>query len=96
MRENDRETARQPRVKPEGIYKSRGLHNAFNKDGIHALCEKDVIRHKKKSCIRKIMLILNEYFQKCTFSKPFNTKTNLCPKFLTWDRHTKHVVVFNL
>ena len=44
---NVREIALQPQEKTEGIYKSRGLHEAFNKGGIPLLVNSSKLLQKK-------------------------------------------------
>ena len=55
------------------IYKSRGLHKAFNKGGIPLLVKSSKSHPNKKSCMRKTIMLLLEYYH----NKTFNTKTNL-------------------
>ena len=36
--------------------------------------------------------IIPEYYKKCTYIKTINRKKDLCPQFLTKDRHMRYVV----
>ena len=56
-------TAHQQREKNRGISKSRGLQKAFNKVEYHHSLWKSLIVQKKNSYIRKIILLLHEYYQ---------------------------------
>ena len=47
-----------------GIYKSRGLHKAFTKGGIPFFVKSSKSPQIKKSCMRKIILVVPEYYPK--------------------------------
>ena len=61
--------------KREEIYKSRGLDKALT----------SFIAPTNIRFIRSIILLLSEYYYKCTYYKSFSTKKNLW--FQTWYRH---------
>ena len=79
-RVNVRETSLQPHT--EAIYKSRGLHDVFNKGEIPLIVKSAKSPLIKSPVCAKIILFLTEYFQKCTYNKTININTNLLAQFL--------------